>query len=184
VERACNMSLRDDFAALERHVSTSILGQKGLVRRLLIALLADGHLLVEGLPGLAKTSAIKILAAGLEGTFHRVQFTPDLLPSDLTGTDVLQPGGSDFRFVQGPIFHNFVLADEVNRAPAKVQSALLEAMGERQVTVGDETFKLQPPFLVMATQNPVDQEGTHHPPAAQDDLLLHQPTIDYLATHA
>ncbi len=173
------MSLRTEFGALERHVSTTILGQEGLVRRLLIALLADGHLLVEGLPGLAKTSAVKALAAGLEGSFHRVQFTPDLLPADLTGTEVFRPDSGEFRFQQGPIFHNFVLADEVNRAPAKVQSALLEAMGERQVTVGRTTYPLPPLFLVMATQNPIEQAGTYPLPEAQRDRFLLHVRVDY-----
>jgi MoxR-like ATPase len=131
--------------------------------------LADGHLLVEGAPGLAKTKAVKALATGLEGDFHRIQFTPDLLPADLTGTEIYRPQDGSFRFDRGPVFHNLLLADEVNRAPAKVQSALLEAMGERQVTVGRETYRLPELFLVMATQNPIEQEGTYPLPEAQLD---------------
>lgn len=173
------MSLRADFESLQRHVAASILGQEGLVRRLLIALLADGHLLVEGLPGLAKTSAIKTLATGLEGSFHRVQFTPDLLPADLTGTEIFQQASGGFRFQEGPIFHNFLLADEVNRAPAKVQSALLEAMGERQVTVGRATYPLPRLFLVMATQNPIEQAGTYPLPEAQRDRFLLHVKVGY-----
>ncbi|MBP9604869.1 MAG: AAA family ATPase, partial [Chromatiaceae bacterium] len=133
--------LRAEFAQLRERVERHILGQSGLVERLLIALLADGHLLVEGAPGLAKTKAVKALATGLEGDFHRIQFTPDLLPADLTGTEIYRPQDGSFRFDRGPVFHNLLLADEVNRAPAKVQSALLEAMGERQVTVGRETYR-------------------------------------------
>jgi MoxR-like ATPase len=163
-----------EFQSLRRRLGAQILGQQTLVDRLLVALLADGHLLVEGAPGLAKTSAIKALASGIEADFHRVQFTPDLLPADLTGTEVYRPADGSFRFDHGPIFHNLLLADEVNRAPAKVQSALLEAMGEHQVTVGRETFELPRLFLVMATQNPIEQEGTYPLPEAQlDRFLLH-----------
>ncbi len=166
--------LRDEMRLLRRHVEQQILGQGELVERLLIALLADGHLLVEGAPGLAKTKAVKVLASGLEGDFHRIQFTPDLLPADLTGTEIYRPQDGSFRFDKGPVFHNLLLADEVNRAPAKVQSALLEAMGERQVTVGRETYRLPELFLVMATQNPIEQEGTYPLPEAQlDRFLLH-----------
>src|SRR5210317_2315926 len=143
--------------SLKQHVQNHIIGQEKLVDRLLIALLADGHLLVEGAPGLAKTTAIKELAERIEGDFHRLQFTPDLLPGDLTGTDVYNPQEGSFVFQHGPIFHNLVLADEINRAPAKVQSALLEAMGERQITVGQRTYTLPRLFLVMATQNPIEQ---------------------------
>ena len=171
--------LRTEFEQLRRHVEQQILGQAELVERLLIALLADGHLLVEGAPGLAKTKAVKALASGLEGDFHRVQFTPDLLPADLTGTEVYRPQDGSFRFDQGPIFHNLLLADEVNRAPAKVQSALLEAMGERQVTVGRETYTLPQLFLVMATQNPIEQEGTYPLPEAQLDRFLMHVRVDY-----
>jgi MoxR-like ATPase len=168
-----------EIESLKRHVQRQILGQEALIERLLIALLADGHLLVEGAPGLAKTSAIKALASGLEADFHRIQFTPDLLPADLTGTEVYRPHDGSFRFDRGPIFHNLLLADEVNRAPAKVQSALLEAMGERQVTVGRETFALQSLFLVMATQNPIEQEGTYPLPEAQLDRFLMHVRVDY-----
>jgi len=160
--------------ALEQWLAGQIIGQQHLVQRLLIALLADGHLLVEGAPGLAKTRAIKALAEGIEGTFHRIQFTPDLLPGDVTGTDIYRPQEGGFHFQKGPIFHNLVLADEVNRAPAKVQSALLEAMAERQVSVGSESWQLPELFLVMATQNPIEQEGTYPLPEAQlDRFLLH-----------
>ena len=163
---------RDDFIALRNYLDQRIIGQPGLNLRLLIALLANGHLLVEGAPGLAKTTAIKTLAHAIEGDFHRIQFTPDLLPGDVTGTDVYRPGDGSFQFQHGPIFHNLVLADEVNRAPAKVQSALLEAMGERQVTVGQATYALPDLFMVMATQNPIEQEGTYPLPEAQLDRFL------------
>jgi len=171
--------LRSELLRLRSHVEHQILGQGLLVERLLIALLADGHLLVEGAPGLAKTKAVKALASGLEGDFHRIQFTPDLLPADLTGTEIYRPQDASFRFDKGPIFHNLVLADEVNRAPAKVQSALLEAMGERQVTVGRETYRLPELFLVMATQNPIEQEGTYPLPEAQLDRFLLHARVDY-----
>jgi len=146
---------------------------------MLIALLADGHLLVEGAPGLAKTRAIKVLADGLEGDFHRVQFTPDLLPSDLTGTEIYRPQDASFQFQAGPLFHNLILADEINRSPAKVQSALLEAMAERQITVGNITHQLPELFLVMATQNPIEQEGTYPLPEAQLDRFLMHIRIGY-----
>jgi MoxR-like ATPase len=167
------------FESLRNELSRCIIGQATLVDRLLIALLADGHLLVEGAPGLAKTTAIKELAARIEGDFHRVQFTPDLLPADLTGTEIYRPQQGTFEFQRGPIFHNLLLADEVNRAPAKVQSALLEAMGERQVTVGRTTYPLPALFLVMATQNPIEQEGTYPLPEAQLDRFLMHVRIDY-----
>lgn len=167
------------FGALRDGLSQDIVGQSGLVERLLIALLADGHLLVEGAPGLAKTSAIRALAARLEADFARVQFTPDLLPADLTGTEVWRPQDGHFEFLPGPIFHPVLLADEINRAPAKVQSALLEAMGERQVTVGRQTYPLPPLFLVMATQNPIEQEGTFPLPEAQLDRFLMYVRIGY-----
>jgi MoxR-like ATPase len=167
------------FARLRADLRGRIVGQEALVERLLIALLADGHLLVEGAPGLAKTTAIKALAARIEGDFQRVQFTPDLLPGDLTGTDVYRPETGEFHFQRGPLFHNLVLADEVNRAPAKVQSALLEAMGERQITVGGRTYALPDPFLVMATQNPIEQEGTYPLPEAQLDRFLMHVRVDY-----
>lgn len=162
------------FQQLEQWLNQQIIGQPHLVNRLLIALLADGHLLVEGAPGLAKTKAIKTLGDAVEGEFHRIQFTPDLLPSDITGTDMYRPQDGSFVFQQGPIFHHFILADEINRAPAKVQSALLEAMAERQVSIGKKTYPLPELFLVMATQNPLEQEGTYPLPEAQlDRFLLH-----------
>jgi MoxR-like ATPase len=151
-----------------------IIGQSHLINRMLIALLCDGHLLVEGAPGLAKTRAIKVLAESIEGDFHRLQFTPDLLPADLTGTDIYRPQEGTFEFRKGPLFHNLILADEINRAPAKVQSALLEAMEERQISVGAHSYKLDDLFMVMATQNPIEQEGTYPLPEAQlDRFLLH-----------
>ncbi|HET9820018.1 MAG TPA: MoxR family ATPase [Rhodanobacteraceae bacterium] len=169
-------ALHARFAALRDALRSEVIGQPGLIDRLLIALLADGHLLVEGAPGLAKTTAIKALAARIEADFHRVQFTPDLLPADLTGTDVLRPQTGAFEFEPGPLFHNLMLADEINRAPAKVQSALLEAMAERQVTIGRRSWPLPKLFLVMATQNPIEQEGTFPLPEAQlDRFLLHVP---------
>lgn len=164
---------------LSTHLNNRILGQKNLISRLLIALLADGHLLVEGAPGLAKTRAVKELSLGVEGHFHRIQFTPDLLPGDLTGTDVYHPEDGSFVFQPGPIFHNTILADEINRAPAKVQSALLEAMAERQVTIGGKTYPLPELFLVMATQNPIEQEGTYPLPEAQLDRFLMYVKIGY-----
>ncbi len=168
-----------EFNALNQWLSSQIVGQEKLVQRLLIALLADGHLLVEGAPGLAKTKAIKTLSDGIEGDFQRIQFTPDLLPSDITGTEIYRPQTSDFVFQEGPIFHNLVLADEINRAPAKVQSALLEAMAERTVSVGRKTMPLPPLFLVMATQNPIEQEGTYPLPEAQLDRFLMHIRIGY-----
>ena len=173
---AHNGGLHARFTALRDVLQTEVVGQPALVDRLLIALLADGHLLVEGAPGLAKTTAIKALASRIEADFHRVQFTPDLLPADLTGTDILRPATGEFEFEPGPLFHNLVLADEINRAPAKVQSALLEAMAERQVTIGRRSWPLPKLFLVMATQNPIEQEGTFPLPEAQlDRFLLHVP---------
>ena len=168
-----------DVRALEDWLSSQIIGQSHLVQRLIIALLANGHLLVEGAPGLAKTRAIKTLADGVEGSFHRIQFTPDLLPGDVTGTEIYRPQEANFHFQKGPIFHNMVLADEVNRAPAKVQSALLEAMAERQVSVGSQTYALPELFLVMATQNPIEQEGTYPLPEAQLDRFLMHVNVDY-----
>ena len=173
------MQHRENILALEQWLSSQIIGQEKLVNRLLVAILADGHLLVEGAPGLAKTKAIKTLAEGIEGDFHRVQFTPDLLPSDITGTEIYRAQEGTFEFQQGPIFHNLILADEINRAPAKVQSALLEAMGERQVSFGRQTFTLPDLFLVMATQNPIEQEGTYPLPEAQLDRFLMHVTVDY-----
>ena len=171
--------LHDAFRGLRDALAATIVGQAALVDRLLIALLADGHLLVEGAPGLAKTTAIRALASHLEAEFARVQFTPDLLPADLTGTEVWRPQDGRFEFQPGPIFHPLLLADEINRAPAKVQSALLEAMGERQVTVGRQTYPLPELFLVMATQNPIEQEGTFPLPEAQLDRFLMHVRIGY-----
>lgn len=173
------MSQHHAIARLRAHINQRILGQQQFVERLLIALLADGHLLVEGAPGLAKTTAIKELSAGLEGDFHRIQFTPDLLPGDVTGTEIYRPQDGSFAFQHGPIFHNLLLADEINRAPAKVQSALLEAMAERQVTVGSKTYPLPQLFMVMATQNPIEQEGTYPLPEAQLDRFLMHVRISY-----
>ena len=167
------------FESLKLKLQQSIIGQEHLVERLLISLLADGHLLVEGAPGLAKTKAIKALSECLEGNFQRIQFTPDLLPSDVTGTEIYRMETSTFEFQKGPIFHNLILADEINRAPAKVQSALLEAMAERQVSVGKHTYPLDELFLVMATQNPIEQEGTYPSPEAQLDRFLLHVFIDY-----
>jgi MoxR-like ATPase len=168
------MSIVEQVQKLEAHASSLIIGQSHLINRMLIALLCDGHLLVEGAPGLAKTRAIKVLAESIEGDFHRLQFTPDLLPADLTGTDIYRPQEGTFEFRKGPLFHNLILADEINRAPAKVQSALLEAMEERQISVGANSYKLDDLFMVMATQNPIEQEGTYPLPEAQlDRFLLH-----------
>ena len=172
-------SLHEAFTRLRDDLSQTIVGQAALVERLLIALLADGHLLVEGAPGLAKTTAIRALASRLQADFARVQFTPDLLPADLTGPEVWRPQEGRFEFQAGPIFHPLLLADEINRAPAKVQSALLEAMGERQVTVGRHTYPLPALFLVMATQNPIEQEGTFPLPEAQLDRFLMHVKIGY-----
>lgn len=166
---------------LKDWLNTQIVGQEQLVERLIIALLADGHLLVEGAPGLAKTKAIKTLSEGIEGDFQRVQFTPDLLPADITGSDIYRPEQGNFEFQAGPLFHNLVLADEINRAPAKVQSALLEAMAERQVSVGGTTYPLPELFMVMATQNPIEQEGTYPLPEAQMDRFLMHIMVDYPA---
>ena len=171
--------LQQVFSALRAATHEIIIGQERLVERLLIALLTNGHLLVEGAPGLAKTTAIKTLAERIEGDFHRIQFTPDLLPADLTGTEIYRSQSGEFEFQQGPIFHNLILADEVNRAPAKVQSALLEAMGEHQVTVGRTTYQMTRLFLVMATQNPIEQEGTYPLPEAQLDRFLMHVGIGY-----
>ena len=170
---------QQEIINLRQAVSAKIVGQQGLIERLLIAILADGHLLVEGAPGLAKTRAIKVLGEGIEGDFHRVQFTPDLLPADLTGTEIYRPQDGTFMFQRGPLFHNLILADEINRAPAKVQSALLEAMAERQITVGTETYALPRIFLVMATQNPLEQEGTYPLPEAQLDRFLMHVRVGY-----
>jgi len=160
-------------------ISKVIVGQKYMIERLVIGLLCNGHILLEGVPGLAKTTSVQSLAAAISTTFNRIQFTPDLLPADLIGTLVYNPQKSDFYVKRGPIFANIILADEINRAPAKVQSALLEAMQERQVTIGDKTFKLEDPFLVLATQNPIDQEGTYALPEAQVDRFMFKLHLDY-----
>lgn len=173
------MSVSNSMQTLREWLSSQIIGQEALVERLLIAIIADGHILVEGAPGLAKTRAIKSLSEGIEGDFHRIQFTPDLLPSDVTGTDIYRPQTSSFEFQPGPIFHNLVLADEINRAPAKVQSALLEAMAERQISVGKHTYPLSELFLVMATQNPIEQEGTYPLPEAQLDRFLMHVNVEF-----
>lgn len=162
------------LSQLQHYLNGQVIGQSELVKQLLVALLADGHILVEGPPGLAKTRAVKALADCIEGSFHRVQFTPDLLPADLTGTDIFRPETGEFRFQPGPVFHSLLLADEINRAPAKVQAAMLEAMAEKQITAGKQTYPLPELFLVMATQNPIEQEGTYPLPEAQlDRFLLH-----------
>ena len=170
---------REQLHQLRDFMDSRILGQKRLTSRMLIALLADGHILVEGPPGLAKTRAVKTLANGIEGDFQRIQFTPDLLPADLTGTDVYRPQDSSFVFQQGPLFHHVIVADEINRAPAKVQSALLESMEERQITVGKTTYPLPELYFVMATQNPIEQEGTYPLPESQLDRFLLKVVIDY-----
>ena len=171
--------MREQILQLKQYASENIIGQGELIERLLIAILADGHLLVEGAPGLAKTRAIKVIGEGIEGDFHRVQFTPDLLPADLTGTEIYRPQDGSFSFQRGPLFHNLILADEINRAPAKVQSALLEAMAERQISVGSKTYALPEVFLVMATQNPIEQEGTYPLPEAQLDRFLMHVAVGY-----
>ena len=165
---------RDKLASVRAHIASRVIGQQRLVDGMLICLISDGHLLVEGLPGLAKTTAVKALSEAVEGDFHRVQFTPDLLPSDLVGTDIYRYEKGAFEFRPGPLFHNILLADEINRAPAKVQSALLEAMAERQITVGQTSYPLPGIFMVLGTQNPIEQEGTYHLPEAQLDRFLMQ----------
>ncbi|OAN11217.1 AAA family ATPase [Photobacterium jeanii] len=171
--------LADTFQRLNTYLESQVIGQPALVKQLLIALLADGHILVEGPPGLAKTRAVKVLSDCIEGDFHRIQFTPDLLPADLTGTDIFRPETGEFTFQPGPIFNALVLADEINRAPAKVQAAMLEAMAEKQITAGRHTYPLPDLFLVMATQNPIEQEGTYPLPEAQLDRFLLQLNVDY-----
>ncbi len=173
------MSEIEQLSQLRDWLNTQIIGQHTLTERLLLALLADGHLLVEGAPGLAKTRAIKTLSDAIEGSFQRIQFTPDLLPGDVTGSDIYRPESGVFEFQRGPVFHNLLLADEINRAPAKVQSALLEAMAERQVSVGSHSYPLPQLFLVMATQNPLEQEGTYPLPEAQLDRFLLHVNVDY-----
>ena len=180
--RAINEKIERESAfvdLLTAEMNKVIVGQKTMIERLLIGLLGNGHILLEGVPGLAKTLAINTLSKAVQGSFSRVQFTPDLLPADVVGTMIYNVKDNDFSIKKGPIFANFVLADEINRAPAKVQSALLEAMQERQITIGDETFKLEEPFLVMATQNPVEQEGTYPLPEAQVDRFMLKTVIDY-----
>ncbi|MBW2600544.1 MAG: MoxR family ATPase [Deltaproteobacteria bacterium] len=167
------------FRQIMVEMAKVVVGQKNLLERMLIGLLCDGHLLLEGLPGLAKTTAVKTLAAAIKTSFQRIQFTPDLLPADILGTQIYRPDNGSFEVKKGPIFHNIILADEINRAPAKVQSALLEAMQERQVTIGEETFRLQKPFLVLATQNPIEQEGTYPLPEAQIDRFMLKIKVDY-----
>ncbi len=167
------------FQQLKSYICEQIIGQDTLVERMLITLLADGHMLVEGAPGLAKTRAINVLSRGIAADFHRVQFTPDLLPADLTGTEIYRPQQGTFEFQRGPLFHNLVLADEINRSPAKVQAALLEAMAERQISVGSMTYPLPELFMVMATQNPIEQEGTYPLPEAQLDRFLIHINVNY-----
>ena len=180
--RAVNEKIERESAfvdLLTSEMNKVIVGQRQMIERLLIGLLGNGHILLEGVPGLAKTLAINTLSKAVQGSFSRIQFTPDLLPADVVGTMIYNVKKNDFSIKKGPIFANFVLSDEINRAPAKVHSALLEAMQERQVTIGDETFKLQEPFLVMATQNPVEQEGTYPLPEAQVDRFMLKTVIDY-----
>ena len=171
--------MKNALTALKTHIENTLVGQAVLVERLLISVLANGHLLVEGVPGLAKTTAVRALAAGIAARFQRIQFSPDLIPGDITGTDIFIPNEGRFRFVEGPIFNDIILADEINRAPPKVQTALLEAMQEQQVTTGGVTRKLSPVFLVMATQNPIEQEGTYPLPEAQLDRFLMKIDLDY-----
>ena len=174
--RRMNSAMLD---GVRKHLASRVVGQHDLVDSMLICLLSEGHVLVEGMPGLAKTTAVKALAEAIEGDYHRVQFTPDLLPSDLIGTDIYRHEKGEFEFRPGPLFHNILLADEVNRAPAKVQSALLEAMGECQVTVGLQTYTMPKLFMVLATQNPIEQEGTYNLPEAQLDRFLMHVRVDY-----
>ena len=175
--------MQERINQLKKWLNSKILGQETLIERIIMALLADGHLLVEGAPGLAKTKAIKTLSEGVDADFHRIQFTPDLMPADITGTDVLEvdkeTGRRGFRFVEGPIFANMILADEINRTPPKTQAALLEAMQEHHVTVGEKTCHLPDPFFVLATQNPIEQEGTYPLPEAQLDRFLFNIVVDY-----
>ncbi len=167
------------FRRIMAEIEKVIVGQKNLLEKMLIGLLCDGHLLLEGLPGLAKTTAVKTLAAAIKTSFQRIQFTPDLLPADILGTQIYRPDSGSFEIKKGPIFHNIILADEINRAPAKVQSALLEAMQERQVTIGENTYFLEKPFLVLATQNPIEHEGTYPLPEAQIDRFMLKIKVDY-----
>jgi len=179
---ALNEKIKQESAfveLLQTEIGKTIIGQKNMVERLIIGLLANGHILLEGVPGLAKTLAIKSLAAAMKAKFQRIQFTPDLLPADLIGTQIFNQKEGNFLIKKGPVFANFILADEINRAPAKVQSALLEAMQERQITIGEETFPLEEPFLVLATQNPIEQEGTYPLPEAQVDRFMLKVKITY-----
>lgn len=177
--KARNLQILRPIQELISFLNKMVIGQEDLVNSLILAILADGHLLVEGAPGLAKTRAIKVLCSGIDSNFHRLQFTPDLLPADLTGTEIYRMETGCFEFQTGPLFHNLILADEINRAPAKVQSALLEAMAERQITVGKKTYQLPKLFLVMATQNPIEQEGTYPLPEAQLDRFLLKVNVGY-----
>ncbi len=172
--------LHQKISEIHKEISKAVIGQENLINRLLIGLFTDGHILLEGVPGLAKTKTINALSQVLDLGFQRIQFTPDLLPSDLVGTMIYNQKSGDFEVKKGPIFSNLILADEVNRAPAKVQSALLEAMAEKQITIGEESFKLDSPFLVLATQNPVEQEGTYPLPEAQVDRFMMKVHVDYL----
>lgn len=173
------MKTQKTFLQLRDHLEHNIVGQTALIERMLIGVLSGGHILLEGLPGLAKTTAVHALASGIHASFQRIQFTPDLMPADLTGSDIYNPSESAFKFVEGPLFHEIVLADEINRAPPKVQSALLEAMQEHQITVGGVTRDLPPLFIVIATQNPLEQSGTYPLPEAQLDRFLLHITLDY-----
>ena len=180
--KAINEKIKEESSFIDLlilEINKVIIGQQHMIERLLIGLLGQGHILLEGVPGLAKTLAINSLSKAVKGSFSRIQFTPDLLPADVVGTMIYNMKENDFSIKKGPVFANFILADEINRAPAKVQSALLEAMQEKQVTIGDKTFKLDPPFLVMATQNPVEQEGTYPLPEAQVDRFMLKTVIDY-----
>ena len=172
-------SAQDTIEQLFREIGKVIVGQRYLIERLLIGLLADGHVLLEGVPGLAKTMSVRTLAQVIHAKFQRIQFTPDLLPADILGTQIYNPKTQEFSVKKGPLFHHIILADEINRAPAKVQSALLEAMQEKQITIGDETFKLAEPFIVMATQNPIEQEGTYPLPEAQLDRFMLKLAVTY-----
>ena len=173
------MSIQDEFLTLRAHMQNTIVGQSNLLDRLMVGLLTGGHILLEGAPGLAKTTAVNALASGVHASFQRIQFTPDLMPGDLTGTEIFDPKEGSFRFIAGPLFHEIILADEINRAPPKVQSALLEAMQEHQVTIGGDTHALSDLFIVMATQNPLEQAGTYPLPEAQLDRFLLHVTLDY-----
>lgn len=178
-EKITSVGQAHKLGTLQKTIETQIIGQEQLIENLLVALLADGHVLIEGMPGLAKTTAAKAIAKGIEADFHRIQFTPDLLPSDLIGTEIYVHEKSNFTFRKGPLFYHILLADEINRAPAKVQSALLEAMEEKQITVGNQTYRLPELYMVLATQNPIEQEGTYNLPEAQLDRFLMYIVVDY-----